>query len=139
MKYQDFVGEVRRRGGYEDDKAAEAMTEVVLSTLAERIGHEEALHFSAQLPKELKAPLCAVGKEPRLLRGPALRFDLAEFYNRVKSRSGCSLTRAERGARAVGSVLREAVAEGDLAHAMSLLSRDYEQLFAPAAPPQGTP
>lgn len=62
-------------------------------------------------------------------------FSLEEFHNKVAARSDVRYRQAVKRVKAVMSVLREAVSEGELAHVLSVLPESYTELFG--EPPPG--
>jgi uncharacterized protein (TIGR00106 family) len=95
-----------------------------LETLGERLFGEEARHLAAQLPPGLDAYL-------RLAKAKDT-FDLDDFYRRVAAREGAGvdLPQAVYHARAVVSVLQEAVSPGEMRDVREQLPAEYAALFA---------
>jgi uncharacterized protein (DUF2267 family) len=56
------------------------------------------------------------------------RFNLQEFYQRVAARAGLGYPAAVKSSQAVIQVLRQAIAEGELAGLFAQLPADYEEL-----------
>lgn len=135
MRRDEFLEKVRDGAGLDDLEAADRLTGAVLTTLGERVRYREAKHLAAQLPKELKERLLQLREDPRIFRTTVPRFNLEEFYNRIRARAGCGYPMAVRGARAVAAVLRQAVAPGELSHILAELPPEYDELFG--APPSG--
>jgi uncharacterized protein (DUF2267 family) len=101
---------------------AVAATRATLSVLAKRLAGGEAGDLAAQLPEE-------VGRYLRQVEGPAERFELEEFFERVSSQEGTDLPVAVHHARAVVSVLRDAATEGEIEDVLAQLPDDYRPLF----------
>lgn len=121
MNYDDFVMQVRDRAhlGTSDDalKAIQATLEV----LSERLSQEEANDLASQLPKEFK-PYLTQQKETE-------SFDVNEFFRRVSKRERVELDDAGNHAKAVVSVICDAVSPGELRDVLGELPEDYDRLF----------
>jgi uncharacterized protein (DUF2267 family) len=126
MNYVTFVRgvEARAAGGLDEPRAQRAI-ETTLHTLAERISATEAANLAAQLPKQLKPALRA--------RGPREPFDFHEFLGRMAERDGISPSEALDHARAVTSMLAEAVTGHELRRVRGELGAEFDALFAPPA------
>jgi uncharacterized protein (DUF2267 family) len=75
MRYEDFVSDVRARGGFEDAEEAERAIAVVARVLGERLLPQERAGLAAALPE----PVARRILEARYERD----FDATEFYDRV--------------------------------------------------------
>ncbi|NYI08042.1 DUF2267 domain-containing protein [Allostreptomyces psammosilenae] len=117
MRYDEFISVVARRADVSREQA-KVLTDATLRTLAERLSGDEAMDLAAQLPSELEAPLTV----PDPL---AERFGLDEFLARVGDRAGVDREQARTAARAVLAVIHESVAEGEFAHVVAQLPREY--------------
>lgn len=121
MKYDEFVGQVHHQARLASRGEAVRATHATLETLAERLTADQAEHLAAQLPQE-------IGKYLHLANGGG-RFGLDEFFQRVAERETVDLPEAVHHARAVVSVLGDAVTEGELEHVLAQLPDEYEPLF----------
>ncbi|MCL6583732.1 MAG: DUF2267 domain-containing protein [bacterium] len=121
MRYQEFIEQVKKLGGFESLDEAAKVTEATLETLSERLSRKEREDLAAQLPKELK--------EYFLKGRDTERFLLEDFYSRVSARAAVRYHRAVEQAQAVMQVLREAVSPGELEDILSELPDEYGELF----------
>jgi uncharacterized protein (DUF2267 family) len=121
MHYEDFVDQVRKRAGLQNNQQAEIAVRITLETLGERLHRTEREKLAAQLPNRLKEYL---GSRP----GHDF-FLLEEFYNRVAARSGIRYPNAVEQALAVVDVLKEAISPGELRDLLAGLSEEYGELF----------
>jgi uncharacterized protein (DUF2267 family) len=101
---------------------ANAITKSVLETLGERLDHKVRNGVAAQLPDELKDFLLARSNNTD-------RCELAEFYNRVGARADLEYQDATERTLQVFSVLRQAIAEGEIQDTLENLPSEYEALF----------
>ena len=122
MQYNEFLGNVQDRARLATQDEAVAATRATLTVLAKRLAGGEADNLAAQLPEE-------IGRYLREVEGPAERFGLNEFFERVSSHEGTALPVAVHHARAVVSVLRDAVSAGEIDDVLAQLPEDYEPLF----------
>lgn len=130
MDYKSFLERVRQALPVESEGEARRITEAALETLGERLSKTEREHLAAQLPAELKGAV---------FRRHTDRFPLEEFYKRFAARANLSYHRAVKWSRAVMSVLRAAVAPGELDDILSEIAAEYQELFgkepeSPASP-----
>jgi uncharacterized protein (DUF2267 family) len=125
MKFDEFVGRVQHRAKLGTEGETVRAIEATLTTLGERLAGGEAANLAAQLPEELGA----------YLRGApeGESFDLDEFFNRVTIREGVDEPGAVYHARAVLSVLKEAVTPGEWADMRAQLPDEYEALLEAGA------
>jgi uncharacterized protein (DUF2267 family) len=135
VKYDEFTNRVAELAGVSMDEAATA-TRAVLTTLAERIGRQEARDTASQLPKELWD---ALDFDERTDQWGAGAFDAGEFVRRVAVRLGEDEHDARDLTRAVFMALRDAVSEGELNDWQYDLSTDYVDLAARPAEAGGNP
>jgi uncharacterized protein (DUF2267 family) len=70
-----------------------------------------------------------IGRYLREVEGPAERFDLNEFFERVSGHEGSDLPVAVHHARVVTSVVRDAVTEGEIEDVLAQLPDEYKPLF----------
>jgi uncharacterized protein (DUF2267 family) len=140
MEYQEFVKRVQDEAELAaPDDAATAM-EAVLGTLGEMLSATERRHLAAQLPKSMKGYVTEWMARPPKEKGRPHRFNLEEFYQRVAARSEVRYPTAVKRSQAVMKVLREAVAQGELAHILQELPQEYEELLTgtPRSPVSST-
>jgi uncharacterized protein (DUF2267 family) len=121
MNYDEFVGQVQSRARLASTNDAIRATRATLEVLGERIFGGEAKDIASQLPTELKSYL-QQGKTKE-------SFDLNEFFRRVCEREGVELPDAVHHARAVISVLCDAVSPGEINDILAQLTEDYDDLF----------
>src|SRR4051794_26170404 len=103
MEYHDFVGQVQHRAQLPSDEDAVRAIRVTLETLSERLSGGAPANLAAQLPREIG--LYLLGD----LSGIGERMSLREFYELVAHREGVKVPTGTFHARAVVSVLCEAV------------------------------
>jgi uncharacterized protein (DUF2267 family) len=123
MTYDEFLGQVRQRAHLSSNEKAERATRVVLETLAERLAGEEPLDLASQLPPEIGRPL------ERECAGVGNPFSVDDFFQLVSIREEVDLSDAMQHARAVVSVLSDAVSPGELRDMRAQLPREYHRLF----------
>lgn len=121
MTYDEFVGQVQHRARLATTGSAVHVIHATLQTLGERLTLEEGQHLAAQLPREIGAYLTQVL--------PRVSFTLREFYQRVALREQAELPDAVYHAKAVVSVLVEAVSTGEIADVRAQLSSEFDDLF----------
>ena len=129
MDYDKFVGMVQNRARLATSGEAIRAIHATFQTLSERLQGGEPGDLAAQLPKEIGDYLLQGG-------GTGERFSIDEFYQRVTMREGADLPRAVFHARAVMSVVMEAVSPGEIADIRAQLPDEYNQLFQPEQPVQ---
>jgi uncharacterized protein (DUF2267 family) len=122
MQFDDFIHGVQERARLGTRDESIVITRAVLETLGERLDRKVRNGIEAQLPNELKEFLLAKGEN-------ADRYDLAEFYNRVGARADLKYQDATERAWQVLSVLRQAIAKGELQDLLESLPGEYEELF----------
>lgn len=128
MESKEFVKRVQDQAELAAPDEAVAAIEAVLGTLGEMLSPLERRHLTAQLPKPLKDYVSRwVQRPPKEITRPH-RFTLEEFYNRVAARSNVRYPTAVKLSQVVMQVLREAVAEGELADVFRELPEEYEEL-----------
>jgi len=121
MQYEEFVGEVQHRARLGSQGDAVQAIRATLQTLAERLPGDEAKHLAAQLPP-------AIGSYLQDSNGSE-RFTLNHFFERVAQREPADLADAVHHARAVISVLNEAVSTGQFEQVRNTLPDEFEPLF----------
>lgn len=133
MRYHEFIERVQTTGELSDQDEAVRATRATLATLGERIYRTERDNLAAQLPDDLKAYLHEqVGS--RATQRDVEHFSLQEFYNRVGARSDVTYKHAIKRAKAVMTVLQEAVSAGQLSDVRANLPEAYDELFEEPAP-----
>ncbi|MFO7581594.1 DUF2267 domain-containing protein [Guyparkeria sp.] len=121
MQYDQFVHQVQHRARVSSSGEAIKAIHATLETLGERLQPGAAKNLGAQLPSEIAHYLDgAAGQES---------FDAAEFYERVCAREGTGLHTGIFHARAVISVLQDAVSPGEMEDIRASLPRSYAPLF----------
>ncbi len=123
MKYEEFIGKVRKRARLASPGEAENATRATLSTLAERLKGNEPDDLAAQLPLELAEFMIT----PHAGSGES--YGLDEFFRRVSEREGASLADAEYHARVVIGLLAETVTVGEIDDVRAQLPPDFAHLF----------
>lgn len=121
MKYDEFIGEVVHRARLGTTGAAVKAIRATLETLAERLYGDEADHLAAQLPEEIGLYMQRVGRNET--------FTLDEFFERVAEREDVDLPEAIFHARAVISVVQDAVSAGELDDVRVQLPDEFAPLF----------
>lgn len=121
MDYNEFVGQVHNRARLASRGEAVQAINATLETLSERLTKEQADHLAAQLPQE-------IGNYLRQTKNNE-RFDLQQFFERIAEREPADLPEAVHHARAVISVLDEAVTPGEMKDVRSQLPEEYNKLF----------
>lgn len=121
MQYDEFVGQVQHRARLASTGEAVHAIHATLSTLSERIFGNEATNLAAQLPQEIGVYLIP-SELPEV-------FSMKNFYERVASRERADLPIAIYHARAVMSVVLDAVSPGEIADLRAQLPREYDHLF----------
>jgi uncharacterized protein (DUF2267 family) len=123
VDYHEFMGLVQHRAQLPSFEDAVTATRVTLGVLSLRLAGGTPENLAAQLPREiglfLQGPLAGTGQ----------RFSLAEFDQMVAEREGTNLPTAMFHARAVMSVVRDAVSPGEFANVRAQLPADYGPLF----------
>lgn len=121
MEYEDFMQEVKRRTGLEDDLQTQRAVEATLSTIAERLKARHADQLAQQLPDELKPYLKQQDRNEKLA--------LDEFYSAVSQRESTGIRLARQHARAVMSVVRDRVPLEEIRGVLAELPDEYVDLF----------
>ncbi len=122
MQYDQFIQEVQTRAKLDNEAQSLKAVEATLNTLAERILKTEADDLAAQLPQRIGVYLVA-GQY-------AQSFDLEQFYYKISLRESLGQPLAKMHARAVLSVVEQAVSPGELRDMLAELPQEeYETLF----------
>ncbi|SDZ28540.1 Uncharacterized conserved protein, DUF2267 family [Micromonospora pattaloongensis] len=123
MRYDQFLNNVRDRGGYRDRQEAERIAQVVLAVLARRLDPGEAQHLASQLP--VQAAVIVVDQA-----GPSAQaLSTREFLAQVAERTGGSDRTAQWDASAVLSTVADAITGGELHDVLTQLPSGYAALF----------
>lgn len=122
MKHDQFIGLVQDRARLDSRGAAESAARATLETLAERLAGGLPESIGDQLPPEIGRHLTSDSVEP---------FGINEFWQRVADRETGSvdLPDAAFHARAVLSVVDEAITGDQLERAKDQLTPEYADLF----------
>lgn len=123
MQHDEFIGQVQARARLSSRGDAERATRATLETLGERLAGGEPKDIGTQLPRELGRYLMTPEAET------ARRMSLDQFFERVSEREGVDLPIAVHHARAVVSVLNEAVSQGEINQVRGQLGEEYFPLF----------
>ena len=121
MKHDEFRKRVREVAELETNEEAERAIQATFETLRERLAGNEPNNLADQLPPEIAEPLRGKGGQDN--------FSLEEFYRRVGEKVGVSQDEAAIHARAVASVLQQAVTTGEMDDIRDQLKPDYTELF----------
>lgn len=121
MKFDEFIGQVQNRGRMASGDEALKATRATLEVLGQRLAGGEASNLGAQLPEEIARFLTG--------GGTGERFDLDEFFRRVSEREGVDLPVSVHHARAVISVLQDAVSRGEIEDVRAQLPEEFAPLF----------
>lgn len=121
MQYHEFIGKVQNRARLGTAGEAVRATRATLEVLGQRLHHGESEHLASQLPEEV-----AIFLEND---HPDEAFGVEEFFERVGTREKVDLPKAVHHARAVISVVKEAVSEGQFDDVRGQLPEEYDPLF----------
>ena len=121
MRHDEFVARVRDLAELETNEEAERAIRATFETLRDRLAGNEPNNLADQLPEEIAASLRGEGGRDS--------FSLTEFYRRVSEKEGVEEPEAIRHARAVATVLEEAVTTGEMDHIRDQLKPEYAELF----------
>jgi uncharacterized protein (DUF2267 family) len=128
MHYDDFIQQVQERADLATRDDAVAATRATLATLGERLYRTVRDNLAAQLDDDLK-PYLSAETEPATSREQVPPFNLEAFYVRVSGRADVTITEAADQARAVITVLREAISPGQWDAVTEELPPDYNELW----------
>jgi uncharacterized protein (DUF2267 family) len=123
MRFDDFILRVQEQARLNRREEAITVTRAVLETLGERLDRKVRNGVEAQLPNELKEFLLARVEHSD-------QYGIEEFYNRVGARADLKYEDATERTRQVLSVLRQAVAGGEIEDILEDLPSEYGVLFA---------
>ncbi len=120
MKADQFLKEVQSRGHFSSKDQAMQATQATLAVLGQRLFGGEPKNLAAQLPREFRSFLASETRES---------FDVDEFIQRVGRKEGTDTAEASEHAKAVISVLCDAVTRGEIDDIRSQLPKDFDILF----------
>lgn len=124
MQYQEFIERVQQRAGLDSFERAEAATRATLTTLGEYLSGREGLDLASQLPGGLDQYLRQQPPDRSMI------FSLEDFLQMVGENEEVGIGEAEAHARAVLSVLQEAVSEGEMEDVRRQFPSEFDPLFA---------
>ena len=132
MKYEEFIEQVQKRAHLSSPGEAQRATQAALETLAAYISPRERHDAASQLPKGIKTylqrPFLSPGKPASSYEG---KVSLDDFYQRVSTLEEVPPETAREHARAVMSVLRDALSEGEFEDIREQLPAElYNEFFA---------
>lgn len=122
MQDTEFISMVQERAQLDNPGEAESVIHGVLRMLARHLSAGEAQDLAGQLPKLFHSDLSKSKTE-------AEGFSLTVFLRDLAEWEGVRQDEAEQHARAVFSVLQEAVTPGQLKHVLAQLPKEFEQLL----------
>jgi uncharacterized protein (DUF2267 family) len=125
MDSETFLTQVGRRAQL-DRESAERATQATLETIGERLSKGQARDIVEQLPVEFAAWILTDRTES---------FDVDELVIRIAKREGTDFDTAERHARVVFSVLREAITPDEVDDLVADLPEDMRPIVCNLAVP----
>ena len=133
MHYDEFIEQVQTRAHLSSQSEAQLATQATLETFAAYISWKERHDAASQLPKNIKTylqrPIVGPGNQPD--PGSESNGSLDEFIRRLSTREGVPKAVAIEHARAVLSVLREALSEGEFEDIRADIPAEiYNEFFA---------
>jgi uncharacterized protein (DUF2267 family) len=123
MDYHEFIGQVQHRAKLPTFEDAVRATRVTLEVLSERMAGGGPGNLAAQLPREIGSYLQGDNA------GLGERMSLPEFYDEVAAREDKPFPLASFHARAVMSVVSDAVSPGEIVKVRAQLPPDFGPLF----------
>jgi uncharacterized protein (DUF2267 family) len=120
MKHDQLISNARKRADLQSNDEAERAIRATFETLRERLARNEPNNLTNQLPPEIADTLRGEGGRDN--------FSLEEFYQHVGEKEGVDQDVASRHARAVASVLQEAVTTGEMDDVRGQLKPEYAEL-----------
>lgn len=123
MQYDEFIGSVQQRAGLGSFAEAEKATQATLSTIGEYLVGYEGADLASQLPQ---------GVAEHLRREPPDRpmiHSLPDFLQEIGEREDVDSDEARTHAKAVVSVLQEAVSEGEMQDVRRQFPSEFDPLF----------
>jgi len=133
MKYDEFIEQVQKRAHLSSESEAQRATQATLETLAAFITPMERHDAASELPRVIKdymqRPFLGPGKHSA--PGPESNGSLDDFYQGVSILEEVPRETAAEHARAVMSVLREALSKGEFEDIRAQLPAElYNEFFA---------
>jgi uncharacterized protein (DUF2267 family) len=127
MQFEEFSGQVQNLARLPSQSETTRAISAVLETLGERLHGDQAAHLAAQLPDGIGAYLRLAKQNES--------FGVDEFFHRIADREGAGvdLPQAVHHARAVITVLQQAVSAGEMEHVRSQLPEEWTPLFEAGA------
>jgi uncharacterized protein (DUF2267 family) len=122
MQYSEFLGQVHHRARVDSMDKAVAAVRATLTVLGQRLAGGEPDDLAAELPNE-------IGRYLKEAAPRGQRFGFQEFMERVSQEEGVDLPKAVHHARAVISVLQEAVSAGEIEDVRAQLPDEFDPLF----------
>ncbi len=123
MTHEEFLRMVQERLGLKDKDEAETAVRSVLAATADRLTPEEANDLASQLPHEMAD---FIRRRP----GGVQKMDHDVYIGRIQHDLDLiDSMQAERVARGVLSVVRDAVGEGEWQDVISHMPMDMKEMF----------
>ena len=138
MRFHELVEMVQKEGALESQAEAEKALRATLSSLGECLYRTERRHLASQLPKKAKGYLSEF-VDSKVTREGAACLTIQEFYDRVGARADVTRSRAMERAKAVATVLRQALPEGEWRHIILEMPKAYQELLAEGEPEMTPP
>ncbi|MCX6343782.1 MAG: DUF2267 domain-containing protein [Armatimonadetes bacterium] len=138
MQYDEFLKQVRLRGGLHNNDEARSAIRAVFETLKRRIVHDTGDNIKAQLPHDIQ-PLWESGfiEHISVKAGGTERMDLTAFLGRVADRLETNdFARVEIITRAVFTTLRQAITPGAQESVERELPEDLRGFWLACQPPE---
>ena len=129
MRYHELVEMVQDEGALDTQAEAEEALRATLSSLGECLYRTERRHLASQLPKEAKDFLTEFVVDSEVTRQGAACLTIQEFYDNVGARADVTRSRAMERAKAVATVLRRALPEGEWRHIILEMPKAYRELL----------
>jgi len=133
MQYDEFIEQVQTRAHLSSQSEAQLATQATLETFAAYISWKDRHDAASQLPKNIKTylqwPVVGPGNQPDA--GSESNVSLDDFFQRLSIREGVPKAVAVEHARAVLSVLREALSKGEFEDMRADIPAEiYNEFFA---------
>lgn len=138
MRYHEIIRRVQEEMGFDSAEEAVKAMRATLSALGECLYRTERRHLASQLPKEA-ADFLEEYVDSEVTRRPTGCVTLEEFYDRVAARASVSRSGGVDRARAVASVLRDLLPEGEWKHIIEELPKSYGELLGEQPPSPASP
>ena len=131
MKYDEFIEQVEKRAHLSSESEAQRATQATLETLAAFITPMERHDAASELPRVIKEymqrPFLGPGKHS--VPGPESNVSLDDFFQSVSILEEVPLETAREHARAVMSVLRDALSGGEFEDIRAQLPTEFYYEF----------